>query len=146
MILIIDEWLWHDLSGENGSQKQKETFEFFECIYKICDKIAVMRDTPFLTKFFKLAKSSKMRGIIKIFDVYNSQKVLFLESQEDDVDLPGVKIKPDDIYLYNIYNCVEGQKCIITTDKPLIEEMKSKGIEIYHRDEFLYKYLSQCKK
>ena len=51
MILIIDEWLWHDLAGENGEEKQKEAFRFLECIFKICDKIAIMENSPFIKKF-----------------------------------------------------------------------------------------------
>ena len=54
MILIIDEWLWHDLAGENREEKQKEAFRFLECIFKICDKIAIMENSPFIKKFWQL--------------------------------------------------------------------------------------------
>jgi rRNA-processing protein FCF1 len=39
MLLILDEWIIHDLQGDNGSEKQKESYKFLEKIKEKCDKI-----------------------------------------------------------------------------------------------------------
>ena len=31
---VIDEWIWHDLSGENGEEKLEEASKFIEFVYE----------------------------------------------------------------------------------------------------------------
>ncbi len=147
MILIIDEWLWHDLAGENGKEKQKETFKFLKCILKICDKIAIMRDSPFVKKFWFFSKrlDPEIVKFFKSYFLFNSNKCDLCDYIEEH-SLPG--IKPDDLYLYNLYLYFEKrmEECVITTDKPLIEIFRKEGLKVIHRDEFLKEYLTECKK
>ncbi len=143
MILIIDEWLWHDLAGENGEEKKKEAFMFLIHILKICDKIAVMENSPFVKKFWDFSKVLD-REVIKLFKngfLLNSDKCKLCE-YTDSYTLP--EIKPDDLYLYNLYCILEEEKWVITTDRPLIEVFKKEGLKAYHRDEFLSDYLRKC--
>jgi hypothetical protein len=39
MLLILDEWIIHDLQGDNGEEKQKESSAFLYKIKERCDKI-----------------------------------------------------------------------------------------------------------
>jgi len=143
VILIIDEWLWHDLAGENGEERQKEAFEFLMGILRICDRIAVMENSPFVNKFWDFSKvmDSKVIKLFKNGFLHNSDKCRLCE-YTDSYTLPG--IKPDDLYLYNLYCILEEERCVITTDRPLIEVFKKEGLKAYHRDEFLSDYLRKC--
>jgi hypothetical protein len=146
MILIIDEWLWHDLAGENREEKQKEAFRFLECIFKICDKIAIMENSPFIKKFwhFLNALPPEMIKFFKNYFLFNSDKCKLVD-YTDKYTLIG--IKPDDLYLYNLCYVLEKEndECIIiTTDKPLIEVLKKQGLKVKHRDEYLKGYFIKC--
>lgn len=147
--LVIDEWLWHDIRGENGEEKQKEAFDFLQCICKVCDKIACMENSPFVKKFWEISKiageKKELRDIVIFFIrkfIYNSLKC---EIYPYEVSQPDLNIKPDDAYIYSLYDKIEStQKKIITTDTGLIEEFKKNNIKVYHRDEFIRKYLQKC--
>lgn len=145
MIFIIDEWFWHDLAGENGEERQKEAFMFLKCIFKICDKIVIMKESPFIKKFWHFSKTI-LPEIIKFFKncfLFNSEKCKLVD-YTDKYTLSDVK--PDDLYLYNLYYILEDEidKCVITTDKPLIEVFRKNGLKIEYRDEFLKGYLKKC--
>ncbi len=56
MVLILDEWIIHDLQYDNGEEKQKESFQFLKKIKEKCDKIAIVKNSKFVKKkicFFK---------------------------------------------------------------------------------------------
>lgn len=150
MTFIIDEWLWHDINGENGEEKQKEAFNFLLCICKICNKIAYMENSPFVKKFWEISKiaggNEELRRIVKFFKnnfIYNSEKC---EIYQYEVSQPDLNIKPDDAYIYSLYNKIGSKtKKIISTDMDLIEEFKKNNIGAYHRDEFIKNYLQKCK-
>ena len=148
MILIIDEWLWHDLIGENGKDKQKEGFVFLKCIFKICDKIAIMEKSPFIKKFWHFLKNNALSPeMIKLFKncfLFNSDKCRLVDYTSK-YTLEG--IKPDDLYLYNLCHVLERESneyIVITTDKPLIESFRKRGLKTKHRDEFLKSYFRKC--
>ncbi len=147
MILIIDEWLWHDITGENGEEKRKESFKFLECILKICDEIAIMKKSKFSKKLWKVAKNKDLKTIkiVKFFIskiLHNSRKCRIYE-YENKHYLGG--IKEDDIYLYNLYILIEEkEKCIITTDNPLLNVLKNHKIKVCSREKFIKSYLKNC--
>lgn len=148
-IFIIDEWLWCDLEGLNSSQKQKETFNFLKALYKKCDKISVAKGSPFQKKenyFSKNATDNVKRSIARFYWIcirQNSEKYIELdiESIQAEVDLQG--IKSDDHYLVKTYYKNNKNATIITTDKPLLNILKSKNITCSLRDDFLQRYLSE---
>lgn len=37
---VVNEWLFHDLLGENGEHKQEQTYQFLERLRERCDRIA----------------------------------------------------------------------------------------------------------
>lgn len=55
---VIDEWLWADLWGENGQEVQRESFLFLQKVFQQCDQLITVEGSPFLEKFYKLAKEA----------------------------------------------------------------------------------------
>lgn len=82
--LIIDEWLYSDLNGKNGPEKQKQTLDFLERVLFICDRIVFSTGTPIEEKFYTLLASSnnsvEKKRIAKYLNLYfymNSKKSIF---------------------------------------------------------------------
>jgi len=150
---IIDEWIWHDLSGENGEEKLKETSKFIKCVYEKCDKIATIENSRFEKKFFNFCKRVGQadhisRKITKFYFgniFYNSEKYIRVnekECQQISEDISS-KIKPDDQYLVKLHYKLQG--LIITTDNPLLEILKKHQIQCEYRDNFLPNYIGEKK-
>ncbi len=152
-LFIIDEWMWHDLSGENGVEKQRETLRFLELLYNKCDKIATIKSSRFEEKFFDFLKSAEdiiSREIAKFYKYnifYNSEKYLREEETQTVSENTLSEIKLDDRYLAKLYYIVKRQhkiEClIITTDEPLINVLTKHKIQCEHRDSFLHRYISE---
>lgn len=147
--LVIDEWLWSDLAGENTVDEQRETFEFLGAIYNKCDRIVSVRGSRFDQKFFELFRYSDVirLGFAKFFKArfwYNSQKTLMLE--EDQLqDLPNAiatEVQHKDHYLVRAYLTAKASE-IVTTDNPLKDALTKHGIACRHRQEFVLTYISQ---
>lgn len=140
---ILDEWIWSDLRGDNGEERQKETFLFLEKLFQKCDKIAVARNSKFQQKewnFYRIATDPLRRGIARFYINsirFNHSKYEEIEIEEESALIEN--INPDDIYLVKTYNRTGGE--IITTDSRLIEACKSQNISCKHRDELLHEYL-----
>ena len=147
--LIIDEWLWSDLAGENTIDEQRETIEFLKAIFNKCDRIVTVKGSRFDQKFFELFRHSDITrlSIAKFFKArfwYNSQKSLMLE--EDQLQsLPealAAEIEQTDHYLVRAYLTSDASK-IVTTDNPLKEALTKHGLACSHRNEFVPAYISQ---
>jgi len=144
-VLIVDEWFWSDLNGENGEQKQKEAFYFLETLYKKCDRIAVAKGSKFQQKERKFSKDahtdSIKRGIARLYFSkirYDPKKYEEVDIEEQkDGDLEG--INRHDLYLVRTY--YKTKALIITKDDKLQEQLGSKGIPYQLRDAFLQGYL-----
>jgi len=148
-IFIIDEWLWSDLNGENGREKQKEAFYFLETLFKKCDGIAVAKGSKFQQKGWNFSKNASTdvvkHEIAKLYFSWiraNPEKYKEVDIEEEkNGDLEG--INPDDLYLVKTYYKTNG--LIITTDNKLWKILKSKNILCELRDEFLRGYNSNLK-
>lgn len=107
---IVDEWLWSDLNGENGENKQKETLDFLDTLYKKCDRIAVARGSKFQQKEWDFSKNAVVdvirHGVARLYFAkikVNPQKYEEIKIEEqDEFNLEG--INRDDIYLVRTYN------------------------------------------
>lgn len=142
-IFIIDEWLWSDLEGENGEEKQKEAFQFLEKLYNKCDKIAVAEGSKFMNKAWKFVKKAQdvVRRKIAKFCVnmilLNLAKCEEIDiKDETDINLAG--INPDDLYLIKTYYKTKAP--IITTDIKLKSTLEKNNIPCKLRDDFLREY------
>ena len=147
--LVIDEWLWSDLTGENTKAGQREAFQFLEAIYNKCDRIVTVRGSRFDQKSLGLFKLNDIIGdlILKFFKDrfwFNSVKTVLLE--EDQLpDLPEhlyKEVEPSDQYLVRAF-IASGASEIVTTDNPLKDALTRHGIDCKHRCEFVPAYIAQ---
>lgn len=153
--IIVDEWLFEDLAGKNGREKQIETVVFLNKLHEICDRIVILEGSSFEQKMndftssnndsppFRLAKSAFIELIAR-----NSIKKCYLY-KNDVVELPKAFIPlindPPDHYLFQNHLKLMNKGCfILTTDGRWKEEkLKKKGFRIEKRDLFLPKYLER---
>lgn len=145
---IVNEWLWADLNGDNGKERQGEAFSFLETLYNKCDKIAVARSSKFQQKerdFSGNAIDEIKRKIARFYFGYikfNSLKYKEVDIKDIKEEGAGLKnVNPDDVYLVKTHYKTEAP--IITTDNRLIDTLQSKNINIpcKQRDQFLKEYL-----
>ena len=123
-LFVIDEWIWEP---EVLEKHKEQIFQFLSKVYEKCDRVVVVENSPFVTKFHKVCKSQDrvVRNIIKLFKnmfLYNSQKCV----KYDETDLPSLPediakaVKEDDHYLIRAYITAQAS-ILITTDSSLIE-------------------------
>jgi len=140
---IVDEWLWHDVRGENGEKRRAEAFRFLETLYEKCDMLVTLKQSPFEQKFFETCKHAEVRtrAIVRFFrfHIYSNQEK-YLALQEDDCSfvLEGVTVNPDDVYLARL--AASGYGTVITSDHPLMQILQERNIPCVHRDELLGQY------
>jgi hypothetical protein len=147
--LVIDEWLWSDLAGENSTNSQRETFQFLEAVFTKCDRIVTVKGSRFEEKalgFWKLTDVTR-RGIAKFYKErfwYNSDKCLLLDPAELQhlEDVISNKVKADDRYL--VRACLTSKAmAIVTTDNPLRNALDGHGIPCRLRQEFVPEYITK---
>lgn len=146
--IVIDEWLWSDLSGDNSDEAQKEAFEFIQAIYNKCDRIVTVKGSKFNQKAFDLCKHTdvKRREIVKYYKAkiwFNSKKSLNLEQSalKPVPDHISKATKEDDHYLIRAYLTADAS-VIVTTDNPLKTAVNN-DIKCQFRNEFVPSYISQ---
>ncbi len=146
--LVIDEWLWADLCGQNTEKAQKDTINFLQAIFKKCDKIVIVKGSRFVKKYWDLCKydhRDKYHNIVKyIVDNfwYNSKKTVILEESSlgpIPENMAGL-INLDDHYLVQALLSSEAQT-LITTDVPLRDTLIENGLNCMLRDEFIADYI-----
>ena len=150
--IIIDEWLFHDLSGDNGPEKQRQTWGFLFKLLQVCDRVAILEGSPFEIKFGQFIKNSGrypvLREISKFLNnsiISNSLKTEFI-AKGDVQPLPPrlAKLVPrDDHYLFQAHLKLKSQgSFIVTTDGRLKHKLLNQSsVVIKLRDQFVTDYL-----
>lgn len=145
--LILDEWVIHDLRGDNGEERQKETFQFLEQVDTKCDHLVLLRRSPWMAKAHKLMKESepKLRLISRFLHltfIRNSLKNTTLNANE----IPALPqelqmlISPKDSYLIALNKAVP-ESIIVTTDVDLVQALSDlPNMTIRVRNEFVENY------
>lgn len=149
--MVIDEWLWSDLAGENGVDKQRETFQFLEAVFIKCDRIVTVRGSQFTAKFYALSRDSTLgdprRKIVKFFKdqfLHNPDKSQLFNGNELK-ELPAEiaeQVNLDDQYLVRAY-LTSTADVLVTTDNSLRETLDRNGICCRAREDFVPDYISQ---
>jgi hypothetical protein len=156
MLLILDEWIIHDLQGGNGSEKQKESFAFLEKIKEKCDKISWILGSKFIHKYYKLCKKSsfdlELKKKIKFLNgsfLRNLQKVEIITLDELNIEVEEYShilkdINPDDHYIVKAYfylkRKINEEPIIITTDTKLAKKLRDLGVQVDLRNNFMLNY------
>jgi len=146
--IVVDEWLLHDLSGENGPKAQGQAYRFLSKLKNKCDRLVVLRGSVWVKKAYALMKSldpdvrrlSKFlhRGILQ-----DLQKCRYFEANEIrslPEDVAGT-IPRKDVYLVEAY-CSSAADMFLTTDETLYDVLRDmRNVNARLRDEFLAAYL-----
>lgn len=150
-LLVVDEWLFHDLLGQNEDKgsRQEEAWVFIYKLLKNKDKIIILEGSPFEKKMNRFIKQSEndvlLSSMSKTFHgsiVRNSSKA-FLLSKDAIKPIPKkilAMIPKDDIYLFEAHLSVKGS-VIVTSDGRWPEKLKKhKSVKVIMRDQFLKNY------
>ncbi len=146
-IFVINEWLWSDLSGDNGLPAQKETFDIIEKFAASEHRMIIIEGSPFDQKTWSLCRNTNPMIVQRIAGAYvanvrqNSDRCLILKPEEV-APLPNELasvVKGDDHYLIQAQLKVEGS-VLVTTDVPLREIVLRAGLMCLSRSDFLKAY------
>lgn len=149
MKIVLDEWLWADLAGENQATHQQESFCLLNEIFQRCDQLVTVAGSAFLSKLWVLAKrppTEVLRKSVKVFKAQfflNSEKLKQCEENEV-CSLPReieARVKEDDQYLVRAYRTANAD-VLVTTDRALIQALGQHNIRCRSREDFLREYLA----
>lgn len=149
---VINEWLLHDLSGENGKNAQREAAMFLCKLKEKCDQIAILKGSPWAKKAYKLMSYTdpivrELSKVLRLNILLDSQKC----RQVDEQDLANIpqdvhSLVPDeDIYLVQIYFSVNAV-ALVTSDEEFykcLSTVPDKRMQIVLREEFLKQYFAE---
>ena len=149
MTLVINEWLFHDATGENGQSAQRETERFLRQFAQSEDKFAVLWGSPWIEKSHDLmthrdikveSLSTLIQSLIWALDkcvVLQPEDVQAAASQDAIAAAPE-----EDVYLIQTYYAA-GADLLVTTDEGLLTAFSSRqDVEVTHRDDFLKEYMN----
>lgn len=144
---VINEWLLHDLLGENGPDKQTQSYDLLRKIYKKCDHIAVMQESPWMDKAYTLMEQSDLLSreiskFLRLSFLVNSKKCALLNTAEIKSVAKELRRKiPEekDIYLVETYLSA-GAELLVTTDVKLHDALLDSEINIRLREKFIGDY------
>ena len=146
MILVLNEWIFHDLLGENGVEAQREAVEFLRKFHSTCHKLVLPKEPRWTQKAYRLMTQTdaRLRGISKQFHslIRNSDRVIDVRNtapehvpEEIHLCLPA-----EDEYLVTAYLSA-GANSLVTADRPLYDALvDSAEVSCRLRDEFLTEY------
>ena len=151
---ILDDWLLHDLAGENGREAQKEALEFLIRLKEQCDQIAFLIGTSWASKTYQLMtfgdrqrrEISRYLHEVILRDPLKCQRLHpdRIEALPDHVREIIAQADKEDIYLFETYYAADAD-LLITTDEKLLKkiaEVDDLSITIRLRGEFLEEYLA----
>jgi hypothetical protein len=148
--IVLNEWIIHELAGENGLVAQRESASFLQFFRDGAETIAVLRGSPWMDKAFWLTRIEKsdvriLSKFLHLAILIDPSKCRFVEPEEVE-PLPDDLAKDvpvDDVYLFQ--TALAGQAgIIVTSDLRLIQRVTSapdRGIQLVWRND----YLAQCR-
>lgn len=147
--IVVDEWLWADLGGENGPSAEQEAQRFLLAARDKCDQLVTVEGSPFLKKFYNFSAAAvqpQARNTVRIFKygfLISPAKLWRLQEPElphlpDDM---ARSVKEDDQYLVRAYLASKAD-VLMTTDSDLMRVLLGCGVTCKHREEFLAGYLA----
>ena len=148
MIVVLNEWVFHDLWGENGEGNQRGAAQFLRALVQSDDLLVVPSETRWVSKANRLMEfmDARRRLISKVFrSLYDdSERTLRVGSEGSGV-IPGqlLAILPEeDVYLVSAYLAANAD-VLVTTDVDLHDALvNTELVTCRMRDDFLEDYLA----
>lgn len=148
--LLIDEWLLHDLQGDNGRLAQARAGELLEKIRQVCDHIVLRKGSRWAQKAYELMKYNDpiVRDLSKYLHLVilrDPGKCRVLEGDHIPPLPAEVErvIPPHDLYLLETYATSQAE-LFITTDTRLLEilgRIDRFNVNVALKELFLEQYL-----
>ena len=152
-LLVINEWLIHDLLGDNGADAQRESARFLVAFEQSDDAIAVLHDSPWMEKVYELmgqtgaqtAAPLMRRASIRILRLIRSEGKCIYLYQPDiaaaAVPQDAIAAAPEeDIYLIQLYYAAHAD-LLITTDHGLHNAFAPRhDVAVMFRNDFISDY------
>ena len=145
MLVVLNEWVFHDLLGENGEEEQRLTAAFLNAFHASSDKLVWPRGGLWAQKAYRLMRRSDvhLRNTAKQFHslIRNPDRAVRVGTQSGAVpEELADRVPPEDAYLVEAY-MVAGADVLVTTDRELYEALvDSELVSCQLRDEFLDRY------
>ncbi len=160
---ILNEWILHDLVGENGVVKQKQSGDFLSALLESPDGIVVYFASQWMRKLWNFysrnsqgdtyrTEERRLFTLLYTDIIRHSRKCRGLLNEHigdlpDDLQslLDSNTIDRDDTYLFQTFFAPGVQaECIVTTDQRLIDAIDESPLNVstIHRDDFLDDYLA----
>jgi len=143
---VVNEWLLHDLKGENGEERQKEAVQFLDRLNQRCDIIVFVLGSPWAKKAYELMEfSDPKRRLLskKLWGLLNDTRKRCPLKQDELQPISGELqkvVKPDDWYLVQAFKAANADG-IITTDEDLQKVLIPFSIPVIMREDFLRQQL-----
>jgi hypothetical protein len=148
--IVVNEWIFHDMKGENGLNAQQRVEVFLEALRRGTDQIVVPQETRWTDKAWQLWEErdvrvqvlSKLLYLGILIDPLKCRRLNpdQLEPLPDDL---AVQVPGDDVYLFKAA-LAGGAEIIVTTDQRLVDMVTNAsqhGIQLRLRDDFYVDYL-----
>ena len=147
MLYVLNEWVFHDLLGDNGGDAFRETAEFLTSFDRSDDKLVIPTEERWTTKAHQLMLMRDLQGrrISKIFRslMLNSNRALRTTGEPSSIpqELQD-QTPPEDFYLVLAYVATDAD-LLVTTDAKLHSGLAQRDeVNCRMRNEFLTCYMA----
>ena len=148
MIIVLNEWIFHDLRGDNGERRQRETVQFLGLLVQSEDTLVVPNERRWTDKANSLMRFSdaRRRVISKVFrSLYDDSERALRVLPEGEGAIPSgllARLPEEDVYLVSAYLSANAD-VLVTTDDDLHEALSDSDLVTCRmRDGFLAGYPS----
>jgi hypothetical protein len=149
--IVLNEWIFHDIRGENGPQFQEQAESFLQAFIGGTDQIVVLRESRWTEKAWQLWEEHDTRvqilsKLLFLGILIDPLKSRYLD-QNDVTPLPddlAEQVPGDDAYLFQTA-LAGGATHIVTSDERLIASVSNAhfhGIQLRQRVQFIEAYLN----
>ena len=146
MILVLNEWVFHDLLGENGPDAFRQTATFIAKLNDSYDKLVMPTEERWRGKAYQLmtTTSTAQREVSKLLHsmLRNTNQCIRLLPTDIPVTPQGTYdwAPPEDVYLIEAYVASNADR-LVTTDGTLFDNVADHGqFTCQMRDDFLAGY------
>ncbi|MEW5815038.1 MAG: hypothetical protein AB1798_06540 [Spirochaetota bacterium] len=145
-LFALNEWIWADISGANGTSHISLAIQFLEAFIKSPHQIVVVSGSPFDQKAWDICRSQHSLGkrVAKLFvvQIRQDETRARIVSPSELKELPSAladQIKDDDRYLVRTLVTFP-EAILVTTDTPLRSILSERNLKAISREEFLQRY------
>ena len=121
MIIVLNEWIFHDLLGQNGVELQRETSDFVNALFYSDDALVLPDEPRWMRKAYQLMATGnpELRAAsIQLHTLMQTSRVIDVRAMERRITPPPDlrdRLPEEDIYLVEAYLSASAD-ALVTTD------------------------------